>query len=93
MLSDLIALGEVISELVNLSDLNGEAKIFAFADVERHLCIASRPFSVYIRDGLVVDYEQHAPSAFGDVVNAITKVCSQPNSSQTMIGGRLCPCS
>jgi leucyl aminopeptidase (aminopeptidase T) len=64
--------GELISELVDLTELNGEMMVFGFADLQKHLQIPDKPFRVSVKSGVVVDYDRvNGPSSFGELLEAI----------------------
>ncbi len=72
--SCLLLLGEVISELVDLTRVSGDCTVFSFADVNKHLCIPPESFRITIEKGQIVDYDREkAPQEFVQVMDVITK--------------------
>ncbi|MCA9459316.1 MAG: hypothetical protein KC550_02090 [Nanoarchaeota archaeon] len=50
-------IGEVISEALDLSTLNGEMMIYSFPNIEEQRTVFCEPFKCKIEDGLVVSHE------------------------------------
>jgi aminopeptidase len=46
-------IGEVFSEPKNLKMVNGEVKIYAFANVEHQVVYVEKPFSIHIKEGVI----------------------------------------
>lgn len=46
-------IGEVFSEPKNLSMVNGEIKIYAFANIEHQVVYVEKPFSLFIKEGMI----------------------------------------
>lgn len=63
-------IGEVFTEAKNLSNLSGTLKIFAFADTSFNIAM-HEPFTITIKDGLVIGWDASAPQAFPDVIAQI----------------------
>lgn len=66
--------GEVISESVLLSGLNGECSIFSFPNVRRTMSAALHPFIIKIEKGVVTDIASDAPQDFVDLCNMVREV-------------------
>lgn len=62
-------IGEVFSEPRDLTKVNGEVKLFAFAGID-HLVQTHEPFLVRIERGIVVSHE--GPPAFQEVLDQIS---------------------
>lgn len=62
-------IGEVFTEATDLTKVNGQVKIFAFADMDHHVHFYE-PFTVTITNGLVTDAPD-APEAFHAVLDLI----------------------
>lgn len=62
-------IGEVFTEPQDLTRVNGEAMVFAFADTS-HIVHIYEPFKVTIREGILTADEQ-APSAFHELLELI----------------------
>lgn len=63
-------IGEVFTEAIDLSSMNGSIMIYAFADTTFNLQM-HEPFRVTIECGHVVSWDDHAPRAFPDVIALI----------------------
>lgn len=62
-------IGEVISEALDLSTLNGEIEVYAFPSIEGQLTQFVEPFTVKIEDGFVVGH--NGPKEFNDLIELI----------------------
>jgi aminopeptidase len=60
-------IGEVFTEARDLSRVNGSLRIDAFADTTFNIRMHT-PFRIYIEDGIVVSWDDSAPTAFTDVI-------------------------
>lgn len=67
----LTGLGEVISELEDLTNVNGKAAVFSFADLNKQLCMPAMPFTITIKGGILTDYDAQAPQEFIELIAAI----------------------
>lgn len=63
-------IGEVFTEAKDLTKVNGEARIFAFAGMDFLVKIYEPPFKVVIKDGILYPTEE-APQAFLDILALI----------------------
>lgn len=63
-------IGEVFTEAIDLSSMNGSIMIYAFADSTFNLQM-HEPFRVTIENGHVVSWDTHAPQSFPDVIALI----------------------
>jgi len=65
-------IGEVFTEPVELSQVNGEAMVFGYSGLD-HLMQACTPFKIHIADGQLTGAD-HAPADFNQVVEMIRGV-------------------
>jgi leucyl aminopeptidase (aminopeptidase T) len=61
-------IGEIVTEALDLSTLNGEIEVYAFPNLEIETEFVE-PFKIEIKDGLVVSH--NGPKNFVDIVNMI----------------------
>jgi len=64
-------IGEVFTELVDLTRVNGQARIFAFADDDFHVIVPETPILATIEAG-VLTKTKHAPPTFDSVLQKIS---------------------
>jgi leucyl aminopeptidase (aminopeptidase T) len=69
-------IGEVFSELVDLSGVSGTASIFAYGGMDFRTRIVP-PFQIRVEQGLVVEAEASAPEEFHEIL-AMVKANEQP---------------
>ena len=63
-------IGEVFTECQNLSTLNGQARVYAFANKNFEVEMVN-PFTINIEDGIVIGYSDGAPLAFVEIYNIV----------------------
>jgi aminopeptidase len=60
-------IGEVFTEAKDLTQMNGDLMVHAFANTDFHIAF-HEPFRITIKDGLVVSWDDTAPASFPEVV-------------------------
>ena len=63
-------IGEVFTELSDLTRVNGQAKLFAFADDEFRVIVPETPVLITVEKGILTNAE-HAPPAFQSIIDQI----------------------
>lgn len=63
-------IGEVFTEPVDMTGVNGTVKLYAFGDANFRVVVPDEPVTVVIKNGLIVD-APHAPESFMAVLNQI----------------------
>lgn len=63
-------IGEVFTEPVDFSRVNGTVKLFAFGDANFHVTVPSEPVTVVIKNGVIID-APGAPESFTKVLDQI----------------------
>jgi aminopeptidase len=68
-------IGEVFSEPKNLGMVNGEIKIYAFANTEHQVVYVEKPFALKIKDGMIESVEkaedENVARQFGEIMELI----------------------
>jgi aminopeptidase len=54
-------IGEVFTEAVNLEQVNGDVRLYAFADLSFRVNVPSAPITLHVKDGLVKDVSHTTP--------------------------------
>ncbi len=65
-------IGEVFTEAKNLSDMNGEVYIYAYADKNFNISM-HEPFKIKIENGIVVSWAENTPESFVDIIKVISE--------------------
>lgn len=65
-------IGEVFTELSDLANVNGQVKIFAFADEHFRVIVLDTPITLVIKEGVIVDTKNITP-AFQAVLDKISQ--------------------
>lgn len=63
-------IGEVFTEPVEMSGVNGTVKLYAFGDANFHVVVPEEPVTVVIKEGVIVD-APNAPASFRAVLDQI----------------------
>lgn len=63
-------IGEVFTEPVDFSHVNGTVKLFAFGDANFHVTVPDEPITVVIQNGVIID-APGAPESFTKVLDQI----------------------
>lgn len=61
--------GEVLTESLNLEDLNGEMELYAFPDKRQLMHFCNKPFLCKVKDGFLSEHE--GPKEFKEIVDMI----------------------
>jgi aminopeptidase len=66
-------IGEVFTESKDFKNMNGEIKVYAFADRNFDVMMVE-PFTIFVKEGLVDSYDSKAPAEFIHVLDQIKSI-------------------